>query len=499
MIRWLWLSFLILFLSIQVKAIQAVTSHAVFYLPDTTESSGYKPYIEIYWQINPVSARYMRMADSTLVAKIKTDVVISGDSGIISQDHFVLETTPRATPDEVLAHNIIDLHRYIIQSGNIKLQIRLTDMTDSTNRFNYTDSFTVSAPDDKAFYSDIQLLDTIYASTANTAYLKNDRQQIPLCTNFYDEKRNTIRYYAELYKGTALPAADYPLIQKASISKKPNQGIYTKFVKADTIRSGQILPLSGSFPLATLGSGNYYVNVALENNRHKVIASSATLFQRFNANPVKDTVSDKKEEAAVDSGIQHVNVLNLNKTFIGKYNLEQIKAILKMLRPVSDPSQIETINGFLKKPDDLYMRYFVYNYFAAINKDDPDQAWKDYSDKVKQVNKLFSANGTPGYLTDRGYIYLKYGPPDDQITVENEQGTLPYELWQYINVRTPIKNIDNAVFLFYRPQEMIVGFQLLYSTVPGEAPGRNWRSLLYVNGAGGQNMNSRAEQYIGNR
>ena len=167
-----------------------------------------------------------------------------------------------------------------------------------------------------------------------------------------------------------------------------------------------------------------------------------------------------------------------------------------MLLPFSDADATNTINGFLKKPDDMYMRYFVYNYFAAINKDNPGKAWKEFSEKIVEVNKLFSTHGTRGYNTDRGFIYLRYGPPTEVITVESEQGSLPYEIWQYNTImQINHRAMANGVFLFYRPNE-VDDFKLLHATVVGEIQNEGWRNYLYTNGGGGNNGNSRAEQYL---
>ena len=112
-----------------------------------------------------------------------------------------------------------------------------------------------------------------------------------------------------------------------------------------------------------------------------------------------------------------------------------------------------------------------------------------------EVNKLFSSTGTPGYQSERGFIYLRYGQPSDVITVENEQGSLPYEIWQYNTLeRTNHRSMANAVFLFYRPNQMTSEFKLLTSNVTEEVQNAGWRSFLYVNG--GTNSSARAEQYM---
>jgi GWxTD domain-containing protein len=175
--------------------------------------------------------------------------------------------------------------------------------------------------------------------------------------------------------------------------------------------------------------------------------------------------------------------------------MPQLRAILKMLIPVAGPAEESAIRGFLNRPDEMYMRYFIYNHFASINKSDPGKAWKDFSDLIREVNKYYNSGTTMGYETDRGMIFLKYGQPDEDIRVPNEAGALPYEIWRY-NVGRKVGG--SGLFLFYSPGFMSSDYRLLHSTVPGERQNPEWRSILYSTGHSSGNVNARAEEYFGN-
>ncbi len=503
MIRRLSIGFLILLSSLQSQAIEAVVSHSVFYLPDPTRPGQLLPNIETYWQINPRTLHYKTTPEKTIIARIQTDIIFTNATGIIiKEDHFILETVPRHNAKELGEHSIIDLRRYFVTPGAIKMKFMLTDLADSNHHFVFRDSFDVAAPQNTSFYSDLQLLDTILAVPAQTIFSKNGQQQIPTCTNFLDEKKSILHYYAELYNGNEIPKADLPLTQTVIIGRKEDEVYSTSYLKKDTVTAQNVAPVYGNFDISPLPSGNYFLCIKLENRIHTVLASGSLFFQRLNTHPAKEKEdTSTKSTVVIDTGIENVTVLNLNKTFLAKYSLSDIRAILKALLPVSDPLATKTINGFLKKPDEMYMRYYIYNYFSNINKQDPGQAWKEYSGRVAEVNKKFTIRGsTNGYETDRGFIYLRYGAPTEVITVENESGTLPYEIWQY-NTLTEMshKDIANAVFLFYRRNDMTADYKLLHSTVTGEIQNSGWRNYLYTGDHGSGNTNSRAEQYFGNR
>jgi GWxTD domain-containing protein len=357
------------------------------------------------------------------------------------------------------------------------------------------DTFTITEPTKSAYYSKLQLLDTFVESNTQTVFSKNGVEQIPLNGFFLDDDKRTINYYAELYQSKLIKKESYPLTQEVFISKKELGYPFQYFEKEDSIIGQDVSLVSGSFNISSLVSGNYYLNVTLEDKYHSILAANSLFFQRVNKHPSNE---DSARKFAVDTSIEKINVLNLDKTFTAKFSLQQLKSVLKMLLPVSDAAQTQTIQGFLNKPSELYMRYYIYNYFAAVNPTNPGKAWKEYSNKVIEVNKLFRTGGKPGYETDRGFYYIRYGRPTEEIPVDNEPGALPYEIWLYdVLTQNNQKKKTNAVLLFYKPNPAIDDYILLHCNIGGESQNNNWRSQLYLNSISGNSKNYRIEQYLG--
>ena len=482
-----------------LTALEAGCSHRVFYLPDPIHEGNLNPYLEAYWQMNPKTIHFATNAAKGIVARILTDVYITNDTGhIIKEDHYVFETKPAATVADLEQLNILELKRYFITPGNLKFKLVLTDMNDTSNVFSIIDTFYVAKLPKGPFYGGLEFIDTSYVSEILSPFRKHGTQYIPLCEGFFDNDRNTLHYYTELYHLDTIPPSEYPLVQSTFISRKENKDPFAELVKIDTIKDTKTNYYQGTFNIKNLTSGNYYLNISLGNKEHKTIASRSAFFQRLNTNPPTQEMVALK--TAVDTALESVNFLDLSKTFLKKYNTTQIIAILKMLIPVSDPAGVNSIENFMKKPDDMYMRYFIYNFFTGVNPEKPEAAWVKYSTKVKEVNKRFPARGKPGYESVRGFMYLRYGEPSEIITVANEKGTLPYEIWQYNQLKEMGgKEISNAVILFYKLTDLDFDYKVLHTNIGGELHNTGWRSFLYTNSDGGGNFNSRAEQYIGNK
>ncbi|MBN2266351.1 MAG: GWxTD domain-containing protein, partial [Candidatus Aminicenantes bacterium] len=57
----------------------------------------------------------------------------------------------------------------------------------------------------------------------------------------------------------------------------------------------------------------------------------------------------------------------------------------------------------------------------------------EYYNRITRSNRLFSGGGSPGWLQDRGRVYITLGPPDNRITYPRGITFygLPTEIWWY--------------------------------------------------------------------
>lgn len=478
---WFGICLFALFLSFRGFAIDAVVSHTVFFAYQSKGQPA-KPYIEIYWQIDPKSLHFNNTDYTT---KVQTDVTFTNDTGTVGQDHYILRTETRKNLSDAFNQNILELHRYFLPAGTVNIKLSLVEIAVPGNTFSYSDSVTVINNPSDVHYSGLQLLDTAYNSLEENTFFKNGITQIPLCYNFLDNNKKKLLFYTELYNSSLVNTAERPIIQQVFVSKKNSSSPVYGLSRYDTLKPADIFPVFSSFNINKLPSGNYTINVVLRNKNGSQLTSTSLFFQRSNMKPQTPDVK------LADTGVEDITIFDISQTFVNKYKAAQLRAILKMLLPISTPIEKNSIEVFLEKPDETYTRYFIYNFWKSRNDANPKKDWDAYVERIREVNKLFGYSAIPGYETERGYIYLKYGKPNETITAENEQGALPYEVWQY---NAPGTQGSPGVFLFYRPGFMINDYKLLHSTVRGEQRNTNWRNVLYQSGQPANN--SRAEQYL---
>jgi len=476
---------------VNAYAIRAVVTQSFFYLP--TENNKFAPYIEIYWEIDPGTV-YMQKQEGKWSGSILTEISIYKDTSLVAHDKYVLHTSPGASLEEVLQQKILELKRITVPEGNLTVSLKLTDVGNG-KVFHNQQQMNVETPKYSSFLSDIQMVDTILPGEGyeGNLFYRNGMVQLPMSDNFLDDHRKKITYYAELYQ-TPEASSSLPCTIQTFIAKKNHEDAVPilDLVKSDTITHWQpVHVLLGSLPTKSLSSGNYYLHIKVQENDGMLLTARQMFFQLKNSQPEKpESVTQADTTSTVVEGPTY---LNLQKTFLAKYTMPQIREILKMLFPIANFQEKKTINEFIKKPDDTYSRYFIYNFWLSRNKNNPEAAWKQYAEQVKEVNKLFGSRSLRGYETDRGIIYLKYGKPTERVIALNEPGALPYEVWHY----AVMEHQSNGLFLFYRESIIANDFKILHSTVSGEVHNRSWRQSLFQTDE--YISNSKAEQYFGSR
>lgn len=92
----------------------------------------------------------------------------------------------------------------------------------------------------------------------------------------------------------------------------------------------------------------------------------------------------------------------------------------------------------------LEARTAAWNKFWAARDPDPstvdNEALLQYLSRVQYVMREFSQFG-PGWRSDRGRVYIRYGAPEQIDTAMDQRGQGSYEIWRYYTV--------NRTFVFF--------------------------------------------------
>ena len=107
-----------------------------------------------------------------------------------------------------------------------------------------------------------------------------------------------------------------------------------------------------------------------------------------------------------------------------------------------------------------------------------NEARRVFYDGVAYAEKHFGEKGrvsAPGWRTDRGRIYIKYGEPEEQLDRVQAGRAVPYQVWRYRQGR-------DRYFVFADRSNGIGVYQLVHSNDVKEIGLPNWREIVTQEG-----------------
>jgi GWxTD domain-containing protein len=139
------------------------------------------------------------------------------------------------------------------------------------------------------------------------------------------------------------------------------------------------------------------------------------------------------------------------------------------LAPIGEP-----VSSQMSKMDPEAQRRFLARYWARL---DPtpgtprNELLEEYQKRVEFANRNYSERdiGRSGVRTDRGRIYVKYGPPDDRLDRPmTRKGAI--DVWRYTRQR-------NLKFVFL-DETGFEHFNLIMTNAPNERTQPNWQDRI---------------------
>ena len=362
--------------------------------------------------------------------------------------------------DHVNKNGILDLQRFSLIDGNYNLGLKLVDQTDTNNIEEHQQTFTLSKLNTSEF-SDIELLDKYWKSDSVSKLNKSGFEMIPLVTTYFGPEFNRLSYYTEIYFDEEIIKENPSVILTQSILVEENNKIAGQYNKLNKISSSSVVPVLNSFDLSNLPTGNYVLKLSVMDKNQLILSTKELAFQRTNLNN--------------SMKLNRLNSVSIANTFASDLHQDSLNEFMKCLAPLASNLEKNIIDNKLDDIDDTLKRQFIYSFWYNRFPNNPAYNWSKYKQEVKKTNQLFGTKVRKGYETDRGRIYLKYGPPNTITDRPNEPSAYPYQIWHYYK----IGRFNNKRFVFYLPDLVSNDYVILHSTLQGEYFNNNWKTDLH--------------------
>jgi len=358
------------------------------------------------------------------------------------------------------ARDIFDIKRYTLQEGKYTVEIEASDLGDTSSHVSVSQEVEVIFRKSNASVSDIQLLAAIRNQPEGTSPLhKSGLYLEPLAFRLYYPALTLLSVYLETYHTDQIDGQAYlQYTIKPITGDIPPPIITYKKVKKEPI-AANILQLD----ISSLITGTYLLEASLFDGNKQLKETKQVAFTRLN--PTGDSIFMETAALQLESG------------FVNDIPEDSLDYDLKAIAPIVSSLDIEVMNALLKKGNTKAKRYFLHKYWTSLAGKHAEVAFGSYMQVAKLVDEMYRSGFGYGFETDRGHVFLKYGKPNDIITVEDEPSAPPYEIWFYNTF--PATHQTNVRFLFYNPSLIKNGHELLHSTAIGEVNNARWETELY--------------------
>lgn len=469
-IKLLFFSILMLFATnTHAKRLMAEMSYATFYSPE----SG--PFLETYMGVRGKSVVYTRNENGMYQGVLNITMIFRKDTVIKAFRKYDL-FSPEQADTSSIEFNFIDQQRIALPSGIYELELIVNDKALPEQKYRYRIPIEILYDKQQVVVSGIEVIDSYKATTKLGTLTRGGFDIIPRVGNFYPASEKKLSFYAEIYNTDTILGSNERFIATWYLQPYESGRKLDEFSRFKVFDTKPVVPLLSEFDISRLPSGNYNLAIEIKDKNNKLVGFSSLFIQRSNP-------------AFVDSLMLKSPIADLSDNFSA--NGDSLKDWVQSLYPIATVFEKLFIDNQAKVTELNNLRRFFNHFWEQRSELDPHGAWLTYYAEVKKVNKMFGNKFVKGYTTDRGRVYLQYGPPntitDRPFDASNSQmtsnragssgqdgGLVPYQIWHYYT----IKNQRNKKFVFYNPHLAANDFALLHSDAQGEFYNPQWQTQL---------------------
>lgn len=431
----------------QNRKLKAYLDEKQYYAPEIGN------YIEIQLQFVGYSLNYKENSSKNLQAEIGVIMKITQNDSLIANDGYRLQSPEMK--DSVI-EDFYDLKRFALKPGNYIFTIELQDLISNDQSLIAKKELIIEDLSNRVTISDIEIAESATKGDEGSVFYKSGYNIVPRLSNYFPKELSFLPVYIEIYNTNTLNQDAFGLKQKIiNTFTDEEQLSYTHITK---LSPAEVVPFARSIDIQNLPTGKYILNYSIISKDMVEICTKSYEFERTN-----------DDEINFDPD----NIV-LNPAFQESIHKDSVMFYLASLIPISNPAEIKNLLTIFKSKNEENARKIIQGFWAKSASTNPYESWIRYKTQVDFIESIYRNNFQAGYETDRGRVYLQYGPPTSTIQRETTPNEYPYEIWQY----NKIGRFSNKRFIFYNPDLVSTSYRLLHSDMIGEVKNNGWQQVL---------------------
>lgn len=428
------------------------------------KSDSDKNYLEIYYAIKQSDLSFVSNDEDRNSAQALVNFKIYHEDSLWVNQAWRVPTYITDSTEITEANNIVDVIRYQLIPGAYQLVAQVQDLNDLAKLDSVILDFELSEfSNSKISLSDIQLASSMKKSEKDMEndFYKNSLEVIPNPSGIYGARLPMLYYYVEAYNLNSGEISN-KYKTKCFVSNPEGDRLGDMYSRQQNkIKIGDTSVEVGVINIAPLQTGSYHLNFIISDETGRPLDSVKKKFYAYNSIPTaKEAEISKIDDLVALSSFGRMDKNELDKEFA------YIQYIIKK----------EGADFYKNLTNIDAKRKFLFTFWQRR---DPspgtifNEYRQDYLQKVRVASEKFKAFGREGWHTDRGRVYILYGPPDIVEPFHYTRDTKPYEIWTYYNIAG-----EGAAEFVFADITNFRDYRLLHSNKRGEIKNENWYNLI---------------------
>ncbi len=445
--------------------VNAVFNYGVFRSPQQGT------YTETWLSVNAATVVFKKGTDGKYRGEVEILMLFTQQGEIKNFKKYNLSS--QAVEDTSRRNfSFLDQQRFLLAEGEYDMELSVRDVNSSSPAVESVIKVLVDVPSDKAALSSLMLVERTEPATTPTPLTRAGYDLYPDLISYYPESRNEITIYTEVYNTLATWGEDGMFLLTCFIESFETGKVMNNISFYKREKAAEVVPLLHTFDISQLPSGNYNVVAEVRDKENQVIAFREVFFQRSNPN--------------IQLRLEDIEAINVTEVFTSAFtHPDTLAYYIRACMPLASDMERTFGLNLISTRNVLHMQQYLYHFWYTREASNPQLAWLNYKVQVDKVNMNYSTFIEPGFESDRGVIFLKYGSPNSIYKSTHEPEAYPYEIWHYYKLTG---NQTNRKFVFISTDLGSTDFELAHSNATGEMNDPQWHLRLHARQVGGTNI-----------
>jgi len=427
-----------------------------------------KTYLEVYYSLRR-HLLYFRETEGIYTAEMQASLFLFTEIGDTVDQTSWTNVTQVDNLEELgdRGYLIIDQLGAVVEPGEYVLEVRVEDRLSESWSTLRKEIVVPQIRGRSLSLSDIELGYLIEPDTNRGVFYKNGYRVMPAPPGEFDPIRNLIYFYAEVYGLKSDMGLDSTYAVAYSVLSEEGKP-YKDFSSRTYGKPGGTAVIMSAINPVGLPSGDYFLRLEVIDN---ATGEAVTGQKRFSVTEGIDRLAARG--VVWDLAERHPEAISID-------NEKEVKLVRNQILYLATKRELKTYDQLNLTGKTNFMKTFW-------EAKDPDPSTHLNEFKIQHyarwdyANERFSrfkglSEEPDGWKTDKGRVYIIYGPPSEVERYPSDLGTKPWEKWNYFGLQG--QSQEGMAYFIFLDEDGFGSYRLIHSSVKGEIQTYNWQSRV---------------------